>query len=118
MSQLQPIPSILKTTLTLLAWSLLPLSIPSVIVLQHFDGWPSYRNGIWYDPIELNPFIKSDLRAAEQETGELLKNDPVVCRLCSLGRQRCYWLTKQAILRDKYGIKWRTPAEMNPGKFN
>jgi hypothetical protein len=26
-----------------------------------------------------------------------------------------FWAAKKRILRRKYGIEWRSPAEMNPG---
>jgi hypothetical protein len=114
MDQPQPVPSKRKTALALLAWALLPLSIFSVIMWQFCEWeWPLKR-----DPIEFNPFIQSDFRAAEREAEELLKNDPTLIKLCSRGRQNIYWQSKQAILGNKYGITWRTPAEMNPGKFH
>ena len=33
------------------------------------------------------------------------------------GRSMCheYWKIKQRVLLEDYGIRWRTPAEMNPG---
>jgi hypothetical protein len=120
MSQLQPAPSKRKVSLAILVWGMIPLSGVAVMAAQHYDGWSPYRDGIWYDPIELNPFIQSDLHAADQEAWNLTKEQEVGEGkfICSRGMQRHYWLTKQAILRDKYGIKWRTPAEMNPGEFD
>lgn len=31
-----------------------------------------------------------------------------------LGSCHLYWETKQRILKEEYGIEWKTPAEMNP----
>ena len=35
---------------------------------------------------------------------------------CIRGMGFChsYWATKKSILKDKYGIDWKSPAEMNP----
>jgi hypothetical protein len=75
----------------------------------HFHDRPRYRDGIRYDPIEDDPDAQAALRAAEREADELLKDEPR-----RLGFSHCYWGTKKAILREKYGIDWRTPAELNP----
>ncbi len=66
---------------------------------------------MYYDPIEDDPAAQPAIRAAEQEAREELKDveskEP---------KGFCYkiWRVKKRILRDKYGIQWRSPAEMNP----
>lgn len=34
-----------------------------------------------------------------------------------LGFCHIYWMTKRRILRDKFGIEWRSPAELNPDVY-
>ena len=34
--------------------------------------------------------------------------------LHQIGYCHAFWPLKQAVLRDDYGIDWKTPAEMNP----
>lgn len=55
-----------------------------------------------HDPIEDDPKFQSALREATIEAeAETSKYD--------------LWTVKQRILREKYGIQWFSPAEMNPG---
>lgn len=70
---------------------------------------PRYRDGIRYDPIEDDPSAQPALRAAEREAKEVLKDAPRGMGFC-----HWHWGTKKAILKEKYRIEWRTPAELNP----
>ena len=70
---------------------------------------PRYRNGIRYDPIEDDEGVQPALRAAEREAETQMRGYQ-----SHMGYGKGLWLTKQAILREKYGIEWRTPAELNP----
>lgn len=61
------------------------------------------------DPIEDDPHVRPLIRAAEREADVELKDVPR-----QLGFVHAYWGTKKRILREKYGVEWRTPAELSP----
>ena len=80
--------------------------------------------GVWYatrptgsvgslrhDPVEDNPAVQPTLRLAGLEAEQELAARGITPQF---GYCHAYWYTKQRILKDKYGITWRTPAEMNP----
>ncbi|MBX9626768.1 MAG: hypothetical protein K2X82_23405 [Gemmataceae bacterium] len=69
------------------------------------------RDGIRYDPIEDDPEVQPQLRAAEHEAADEWKDVPLEWRR-GPGRMN----RKKKILQEKYGIRWRTPAELNPDK--
>jgi hypothetical protein len=61
------------------------------------------------DPIEMDPrTIPLLLRAALETEAEL--------EGCERGTGFChlYWQTKKRILQERYGVSWKSPAEMNP----
>ena len=85
-----------------------------VLLWQMFSVGDS--GGIKTDPIEDRPWLWSKLRAAEREAEANLAErkrefGPTGTRL---GWCHAVWAEKKRILREKYGIEWRTPAEMNP----
>jgi hypothetical protein len=74
---------------------------------------PIGPDGLRYDPIEDDPNVQPFLRAAEKEAAEELQGPR------RLGWVHGYWRVKKRILKEKYGIEWQTPAEMNPkGAFD
>jgi heterodisulfide reductase subunit B len=64
-----------------------------------------------HDPIEDDPKIMRKIRAAEKQAEAELKAEGI---LPTLGYCHLLWERTQRILKKKYGIKWKTPAEMNP----
>ena len=62
-----------------------------------------------HDPIELDPDLKQKIAEAEERALTILAHEPRRMGFCHL-----LWRTKKQILRDEYGIDWKTPAEMNP----
>lgn len=62
------------------------------------------------DPIEQSVFYKK----TEKELEELLKEKFPPDRPHQFGECHSIWRTKQQILLERYHIRWRTPAEMNP----
>jgi hypothetical protein len=68
------------------------------------------ENSILHDPIEDDPEVTEIIERAEAETRIELKGEKQRRGLCHL-----HWKTKKKILKEKYGIDWFTPAEMNPG---
>ncbi len=66
------------------------------------------------DPAEADPTMATVLlRAALEAEREAGPNTPGSWGWCHV-----FWGLKQAILRDKYGVEWRTPVEMNPGTIS
>lgn len=63
------------------------------------------------DPIEDDPRFRVILEAVDTEAEAELANDPDKDQhgFCFV-----FWAVKQRILREKYGIEWKTPAEMDP----
>lgn len=63
------------------------------------------------DPIEKDPKYVSIFNSIDDEVEVDLKNHPLKDQM---GFCHIFWDRKQELLKTKYGIKWRTPAEMNP----
>ncbi|MBP5548718.1 MAG: hypothetical protein J6X58_07515 [Bacteroidales bacterium] len=62
------------------------------------------------DPIEDTDRFKAVIDDVEKEVDKMLKNKKRCHGFCHL-----YWAAKKEVLLKKYGIEWRTPAQMNPG---
>jgi hypothetical protein len=62
------------------------------------------------DPAEDDPNLATVLlRATLEVDAELEGEDRNILGFCHL-----LWHTKQRILRERYGVEWRTPVEWNP----
>jgi hypothetical protein len=78
---------------------------------------PRHGDGLLYDPIEDDPkvrplFAEANVEATRQlEEWRAKQGRPGKPQF---GDVRYYWNAKKQFLKDKYGIDWRTPAEMNP----
>jgi hypothetical protein len=66
---------------------------------------------IKHNPIEDDPRYKTVFEKIDTEVNEALKDHPMRGKF---GFVHVFWVTKKAILKNKYGIEWRSPAEMNP----
>lgn len=62
-----------------------------------------------YDPIENSAEYKAVIKDVEKELDKLLKNKPKGMGFCHI-----YWYEKRRILKEKYGIDWKSPSLMNP----
>ena len=62
-----------------------------------------------HDPIENTAEYKAVIKNVEKELDELLKDKPKGMGFCHI-----YWHEKRRILKEKYGIEWRSLAVMNP----
>ena len=65
-----------------------------------------------YDPQENDPREKDLIRRAGKEAGRKLRFKFFFRR--RMGGVHIFWDLKKKILREKYGIDWKTPAERNP----
>jgi hypothetical protein len=76
------------------------------------------KDGEYYDAIEDDPGIQPILRAAEKEARENLKDHPRNPNKTKdpgvMGFTHVYWDEKKRILSERYGIRWRTRAQLNP----
>lgn len=63
-----------------------------------------------HDPIERDPAISPLIEEADKMAQKELANEKRRMGFCHL-----YWRTKKRILKDEFGIDWKTPGEMNPG---
>jgi hypothetical protein len=61
-----------------------------------------------HDKIEDNPKYRTQIEVAEKEAEEECKAIKGKMGYCHV-----YWGTKKRILKEKYGIKWKSPAELN-----
>ena len=66
------------------------------------------RDDIRTDPVEKTLKYKKIRKELEKELSELMKD------CTGLGSCHVYWANKKIILREKYGIDWKSPAELNP----
>ncbi len=60
------------------------------------------------DPIENDPKYKEIFTRVEMEVEQELGN------YRPMGYCHMFWSMKKQILKEKYGIDWKTPAELNP----
>ncbi len=65
-----------------------------------------------HDPKESNPTFKQRIMEAEEKAMTKLALEPRSMGFCHM-----LWTTKKRILKEEYGIDWKTPAEMNPTVF-
>lgn len=63
-----------------------------------------------HDPIERDPEISPLIDQADKVAQQELANEKQRKGFCHL-----YWRTKKRILKEQFGVDWKTPAEMNPG---
>ncbi len=63
------------------------------------------------DPLERDPKKMELIKAAEAEAEYSMEQDGT---LELDGACHILWGRQQRILKEKYGIKWRSPADMNP----
>ncbi|ABW27006.1 hypothetical protein AM1_1989 [Acaryochloris marina MBIC11017] len=91
--------------------------------VAHQSGTSELHDPLEDDP-DLQPIFEDVRLQARQEVDrehrqrmiELQNTSPKAADLCHPGRGLCHqqWLVMKRILREKYGIEWMTPAEMNP----
>ena len=65
------------------------------------------------DPIEKTPEFKAVIKEVEMLAMAALKKDGITEEMCR-GWYTYFWEYKKKILKKKYGIKWKSPSDMNP----
>lgn len=74
--------------------------------------YPLLNVVVLYDPQQDDPEKRGYIEAARAEAEETLAEVPHVLGICKVVST-----IQKKILREKYGIDWRTLEEMNPGCF-
>ena len=73
-----------------------------------------YGQNYQVDPTEDDPQLATHLlRAMLEADAELATADRNILGFCHV-----FWRTKKRILRERYGMDWRTPAELNQIVFD
>lgn len=62
-----------------------------------------------HDPIEDDPRYKDIFREVDAELEEMFPPESLLFGSCHM-----IWSKKKKILKERYGIDWKTPSEMNP----
>ena len=76
------------------------------LICKH--GKRSRGGGLRYDPIE----DSEEYLAIKDELEALIKAQ--IGEKKHIGYCYMYWSAKRHILKEKYGIEWRSPSELNP----
>jgi hypothetical protein len=81
-----------------------------IVLHEEGKGYRTQQGSSFYfvDPIELDPTMDALLQEVHEEVAAELKDEPRVMGFCYL-----YWRTTQRILREKHGIDWRSPHQLN-----
>ncbi len=72
------------------------------------------KDGMRHDPIEDDPKVRAIIEQVDKEVEKLLEHDESAH---VYGGCHLIWGFKKRILKERYGIEWRNPAEMNPDVF-
>ncbi len=72
---------------------------------------PRGESGLRHDPVEDDPRYAEVFARIDEEVKALVADDP---RRGEMGFCHVQWAVKKRLLREKYGIEWRTPDEMTP----
>ncbi len=67
-----------------------------------------------HDPIEDDPKFRDKIAAAEKEAEAFVKKNCKQVKKGQRGYCHLFWGAKQRILREKYGIEWKSPSDLNP----
>ena len=96
--------------------------IPDELVTQLIadlgnEGWSSVvsdleeakEDQILSDPVELTPEYLAIRYELEEKIDDALEHERGYYDYC-----KEYWMAKRMILRSDYGIRWKSPAALNP----
>jgi len=69
------------------------------------------RSGLAHDPVEDDPRYSEVFKTIDDEVKKILADHPL---RGGEGFVNIYWETKKRLLKEKYGIDWHSPGELNP----
>ena len=76
---------------------------------EELAAYPTDKSGLRYDPKERDQKFRLIIQWAEKEAEEGLKMPRTTWGYC-----HAFWPEKKRILKEKHGIDWKTPVELNP----
>ena len=72
------------------------------------------RDGEYFDVKEIDPKYRNIIKKVDKEVEENIESKfPGMSK--TMGFCHSFWNEKKRILKEKYGIDWRSPSELNPG---
>lgn len=86
------------------------LGKPADLIDRIVQAYETQSERLLHDPVEDDPAFSIAITEADREVARLLKDEPNRLGLCHLG-----WRHKKQILKERFGLTWYSPAEMNPG---
>lgn len=103
----------LREVLTLAVADAFVLAVSAARLVQTLVNRPEQRfvgsDLFGRDPIESDPRFKEILADVDAAVEEELKHRVRLSGFCYT-----VWKTKKRILEERYGVKWKSPAELNP----
>ena len=63
-----------------------------------------------HDKLDDDPAFRDRIKVAEKEAEAAVKH----VKKGQRGYCHAFWSAKQRVLREKYGISWQSPADLNP----
>jgi hypothetical protein len=83
-----------------------------ILILYFIAGCTiNHEEDFHCDPIDHDPAYKTILKAVDKE----IKNDPEYQeRKGKMGACHIYWRLKKEILKERYNIDWKSPADCHP----
>ncbi len=79
---------------------------------RYLKALSTQRSDYLYDPIQDDPALKDAFEFAGAEARHLAKAGGLEGKL---GTCHFMWDVQRRVLREKYGITWFSPKQMNPG---
>lgn len=86
-------------------------SLPAASRLGYVEYMESNNYSFFFDPVELDPKVRSALRELQCEANRL-RDQGGFGRGMGSGGLLLAWVKQQ--LLERHGVTWKTPWEMNP----
>lgn len=87
-------------------------TIPYYTIAGQPENWivlPKGPIGLYYDPVEDTPEYKRAIRFIKKSVDKELGD-----RARTMGACHMAWAIQKRILKERYGIEWHSPSELNP----
>jgi len=68
-----------------------------------------------HDPVEGDPEYQSIFAVIDDEVEASLAKKGYSLEKVGMGFCHMFWSAKARLLKEKYGVEWRSPSEMNDG---
>lgn len=68
-----------------------------------------------HDPTEDDPKYQSIFACIDAEVEAMLEEEGLGKKKIGMGYCHVFWSAKARVLKEKYGVEWKSPKEMNPG---